>query len=74
VRALFCDMCGAQIKAILARFDMGVPEILNAYGEVVHGGGFDLCTKCAGEIEDIIRKTAAENEAARIQCEKEEMK
>ncbi len=71
MRAVFCDMCGAQIKAVLARFDMGVPEIRNAYGEVVHGGGFDLCTKCAGEIEDIIRKTAAENAAEKEQKEQE---
>ena len=42
MRALFCDMCGAQIKSLPAHFDSGSPAIINERMEIIDGG--DYCT------------------------------
>ena len=58
-----CDVCGAPIKALLARFYSGSPAIVNERMEIIDGGDFDLCHDCAGKVAEYIHKMRKEKEA-----------
>ena len=67
MRALFCDMCGAQIKSPPAHFDTGSPAIVNERMEIIDGGDFDLCHDCAGKVAAFIHAAASEKAAEQAQ-------
>lgn len=69
MRAVFCDMCGAQIKSPPAHFDAGIPVIVNERMEIIDAGEFDLCHDCAGKVAAFIHAAASENAAEKEQKE-----
>lgn len=69
MRALFCDMCGAQIKSLPAHFNTGSPAIVNERMEIIDGGDFDLCHDCAGKVAAFIHAAASEKAAEQAQKE-----